>query len=692
MKKNTLLIVSSLGLTILLYFFWWNTPLLSYLDYKLYDFTDHATPSTHFPSSTVVVEIDDNSLKQLGQWPWPRIITAKLIEKIAEADPLAISLDMVFSENDRTSPATLKTFYHTLLGVDISINGLPQSLEDNDAVLSSIMTKSPMVLPLFSNTARQSGVCILPDTVTYNHLLQKNDLLPLNDLVCNQPRFQNHSRAIGHIHAAADGDGILRRLSLGMTHEDIWIPTLGVATIASVSPKIHFDTASPLVGGINLTMAHHHFYADRHAQALLHFYPFEHYEKISAVDILSGAVSPDRLKGKYIFIGSTALGLDRTYTMSDGSVRSGVYIHATLVENILNNDVSVQPTLYPPLNLIIGFFLSLLLLVQMLRKHYLSVLAIFTLIIVVSAVITYGAWQKHIYISIGYLLIPLGSYLFILALLMFIIDYRNKKRFIDELNLSTKQKQELQMALYESESEIEYQKAMIFQQSKLAAMGEMIDNIAHQWRQPLNLLGAIVQNSEFAFAKGRVDSAYLKKMSADSMEQILFMSQTIEDFRNFVKPDRKNSPFDIAQPLEESLRLVEKMFNANGITIGVEYGNAPLIVMGSPSEFKQVIINLLHNARDALLENRIQTPYIRLQLSSTKTDALITITDNGGGIPAEIIDQIFNPYFSTKHDKGGSGIGLYICDAIIRTKMGGSITASTTEDGTIFTIRLPLKH
>jgi signal transduction histidine kinase len=692
MEKNTLLIVSSLVLTALLYFFWWHTPLLSYLDYKLYDQITQTSHSTHTPSSTVVVEIDDNSLKQLGQWPWPRMVTAKLIESINRAHPSAIALDMVFSEPDRTSPATIETFYRTVLGTNITINGLPNALKDNDAILSSVIAQSPMILPVFSNTARQSEICILPSNVTYDTTLINNDLLPLNDLVCNLSRFQHQSHAIGHIHAAADGDGILRRVSLGMTHQDVWIPSLGVAAVASVMHGIHFDKVSPVYGGIKLKMAHNHFYTDQQAQALLYFYPFDQYEKVSAVDILNGTFNLNRLQGKYVFIGSTALGLDRTYTMSDGSVRSGVYIHATMVENIVNSDLGVQPTLYHTLNLLISFFLSLLLLTQMLRKRYLSVLSIFAFVLVISVAVSFGMWQKHIYLSIGYLLIPFTSYLFILSLVMFLIDYLNKKHFIDALNLSAQQKQELQIALSESENEIEYQKAMVFQQSKLAAMGEMIDNIAHQWRQPLNLLGAIVQNSEFAFAKGKVDSEYLRKMSADSMEQILFMSHTIEDFRNFVKPDRKNSPFDIAQPLEESLRLIEKMFNANGITIEVEYCDMPIIVMGSPSEFKQVIINLLHNARDALLENHIQKPYIHIHLTATESDALITITDNGGGIPAEIIDQIFNPYFSTKHDKGGSGIGLYICDAIIRTKMGGSITASTTADGTVFTVRLPLKH
>ncbi len=690
MKKNMLLITGSLILTILFYLFWWQNPLLAYLDYKLYDRFTHIMPSSHSPASTVVIEIDDKSLKALGQWPWPRIITAKLIDTIANSNPSAIVMDMVFSEEDRTSPIILQSFYHNVLGVKITIDGLPKSLQDNDAVLSDAIHRSPMVLPVFSNTDRQSSVCMLPSTVTYDNYLQNTKLYPLDNLVCSLPRFQKRSQGIGHIHAMADGDGILRRLPMVMQHEDVWIPTLGMAATASVNKGIQFKTASMFLGGMELNLSGKRFFVDHFSNALLTFYPFDRYEKISAVDILNGSVKHERLKGKYVFIGSTALGLDSMYTMSDGSVRSGVYVHATMVENILNEDLGVQPSLYRPLNIILSFVIGVLLLVQMIRKRYLSVVISYFTVSVLAGLISTIAWHYHLYLSIGYFLIPLSAYLFIFSLLMFFIDYRNKKRFIDELQRSTEQKQRLQSALRASESEIEYQKVMLFQQSKLAAMGEMIDNIAHQWRQPLNLLGVIIQHTQFAYSKGKVDENYIRKMNIDSMEQILFMSQTINDFRNFVKPDQQNILFDLNKSIEESIRLLSGMFKANTITITAEYSIIPLMVMGSPSEFKQVIVNLLHNARDALLENNQTNPVINIQLFANQTDAVITLSDNGGGIALAVIDKIFEPYFTTKEETKGSGIGLYISHAIIKTKMGGEITVLNVENGTSFTITLPL--
>jgi len=689
MKKNWLLILGSLIFTTLLYSFWWNNPLLAYLDYKFYDRLAHAFPTVHTPTSTVVVEIDDKSLKEFGQWPWPRIITAKLIDTIATAKPSAIVLDVVFSERDRTSPTTLQLFYSTVLNRNITIGGLPEALQDNDSILAGVIHRSPVVLPVFSNKDMQSSVCILPSKVTFSRELQNADLYTLDDLVCSLPRFQERSHGIGHIHVQADGDGILRRLPLAMQHHELWIPSLGVAAVASVTPGIHFGTASDFLGGIKFNIGGRHFFTDRQAEVLLNFYPFSQYERISAVDILSGAVNMDRLKGKYVLIGSTALGLDSTYIVSDGSVRSGVFVHATLIENILNGDLWTQASLYKILNFSVSFVIGLLLLLQMARKHYLGVIITYFVVSISAILSVYIAWQYHLCLSIGFLFIPLTSYIFILSLLMFFIDYQNKKRFINDLRRSSEQKKRLQTALSQSESEIEYQKAMLHQKSKLAAMGEMIDNIAHQWRQPLNLLGAIIQHAELAFLKGKADAQYVSKMSTDSMEQILFMSQTIDDFRNFVKPDQKNIPFDLNQSIEESLRLLSGMFDSNGIAVSIDYSDIPVVIKGSPSEFKQVVINLLQNSKDALVEQKQTNPMIKVELLADQMNAILKITDNGGGINPKIIERIFEPYFTTKDEGIGSGIGLYLSKAIIQ-KMSGKIDVFSIENETLFTITVPL--
>lgn len=688
--KSLFFAAGALVLTGLFYLFWWNTPLLRQLDYKIYDRLSADFPSSRTPDSTVVIEIDDKSLKAFGQWPWPRVITAELINRIADAAPSAIVLDIVFSEKDRSSPDTLQTFYRDFFDLNIRVDGVPEPLLNNDQILSDALTQSSVILPVFSDISMHPKECLLPPSRIQDQRVETAQLENIDAMVCSLPIYQQRSKGIGHIHAVADNDGTLRRLSMFMRHHDELIPTLGIAAVLSQNLSISTHSISSFKGDFEFNVGKNRFSADKRANALLNFYPFEQYERVSAYDLLSGNIDPKRLEKKFVFVGTTALGLDTWHTIGNGTTLPGVYLHATMVENLLNNDLMVQPSLYPFLNILLSFFIAVILLVLMARKRYLSILLFFTLLFAISLGATYIAWQENIYISIGYFQLPLISYLFVLAMLMFLIDYRVTKRFMDEIQRSMEQKRLLKSELDRSESEIEYQKAMLFQQSKLAAMGEMIDNIAHQWRQPLNTLGVIVQDTQYAFRSGKLNQHYLQSMTTDSMEQIEFMSQTIEDFRSFMKPDQKNTPFDLNESVEQSIQLLSGMLDAHHIVMRVEYFEKELEVYGSTGEFKQVIINLLNNARDALIEKNPHNPTIHIRIFGDDTYGAVTIQDNGGGIAPEVIERIFEPYFTTKEEGKGSGIGLYMSYAIIRTKMGGMIEVSNVENGTLFTVTLPL--
>lgn len=667
MKRYTLWIVSLIT-TGLFYFLWWNSSFLPQLDYQIFDRFNRVIPSQHIPEHTVVVEIDDKSLKAFGQWPWPRMITAELINRIAEGEPNSVALDVVFSEQDRSSPKILERFYRDFFDLNLSITGIPEALRDNDRILADAFGQVRVILPVFSDESGEVKECLFPSHHFVSTAIDRESLHNIDALVCALPLYQKHAYSIGHIHAGADSDGVLRRMNMYMRYRDEVIPTLGAAALAD----------DKLI------------YGDGESSKLMTFYPYEAYRKISAYDLLSGGIDPHMLKGKQVFIGTTALGLDTWHTLSSGTVLPGVYVHATVAENILNNDLKVQPDWYKSLNFLLSFICAVLMLWWMQRRETLKILFFSTVILVAALVATAIAWEKEVYISIGYFILPIMTFLFLLALVMFIVDYQSTKRFLQEIRRSGEQKQRLKNELDRSESEIEYQKAMLFQQSKLAAMGEMIDNIAHQWRQPLNNLAMIVQDLEFAYRSGRMDQTYLKQSGSDAMEQINFMSDTIDDFRNFIKPDQRSNPFDLNEAVAEALRLLEGMFISHNVRIDVEWCQKALIGWGSASEFKQVIINLLNNARDALIGNNISDPFIKIALFGDDTYGAVTIRDNGGGIDTNVLDRIFEPYFTTKSEGKGSGIGLYISYSIIRTKMGGTIEAANVEGGTLFTITIPL--
>ncbi len=228
---------------------------------------------------------------------------------------------------------------------------------------------------------------------------------------------------------------------------------------------------------------------------------------------------------------------------------------------------------------------------------------------------------------------------------------------------------------------------LLIQQTRLAAMGEMVHNIAHQWRQPLNALGLIFQNLNLDFNEGLLAKADMAKQSAKAMRLILGMSQTIDDFRNFFRPDIQASEFDIAQAVGEALAITEATLASHHIALDATL-QPGLSVTGYTNQFAQAVLNLIANAKDALIERGIRNGRISVRREEREGKALLSIEDNGGGIPDELLPKIFDPYFSTK--ELDSGIGLYMTKIIVERNLDGSLEASNSESGARFVIAIPL--
>jgi len=263
------------------------------------------------------------------------------------------------------------------------------------------------------------------------------------------------------------------------------------------------------------------------------------------------------------------------------------------------------------------------------------------------------------------------------------------------------QNQELQQAYravaVESEGRIaalerlREQERMLILQSRQAALGEMLSNIAHQWRQPLNVLGLIVQELPVMYDVGNFSSDYLQETVTKAMEVINYMSRTIDDFRNLVRPDKEKLPFRVSQVLERTRSLIKESFSALEIELEVTVTADPVVV-GYQNEFSQVLFNILFNARDALLERNVGRPKrVRVEVTTREEHAVVTISDNAGGIGAEILEKIFDPYFTTKGPDKGTGIGLYMAKSIVEKNMNGKVSARNLDDGAEFTIEVPLE-
>lgn len=258
-----------------------------------------------------------------------------------------------------------------------------------------------------------------------------------------------------------------------------------------------------------------------------------------------------------------------------------------------------------------------------------------------------------------------------------------------ELHEKTVQLEEMNRTLGDrvqnSVTELRAKDKMLIQQSRQAAMGEMIDNIAHQWKQPLNNLGLLIQSVKFDFADGVLTKEDMSIESGKCMDLITFMAQTIEDFRSFFREDKQKIDFEVAQSISRAARLVSASLEDRRIRIIIEHGD-DIQINGYPNEYAQVLLNLLGNARDVLVERRINAPVITVRVMHEDDQAIVTVSDNGGGIADDIIGNIFDPYFTTKERGMGTGIGLFMSKIIIEEHMGGSLTVSNKDDGAQFKI------
>jgi signal transduction histidine kinase len=224
---------------------------------------------------------------------------------------------------------------------------------------------------------------------------------------------------------------------------------------------------------------------------------------------------------------------------------------------------------------------------------------------------------------------------------------------------------------------------LLMHQGKLAALGEMLGNIAHQWRHPITRLSLLIQNLELAFEIGKLDNKRFYQFKENALAQINYMSDTIDDFTSFFRKDTKKVKFSLKEIIDDVLKLLEGRVRQYNINIYINV-RANREIVGLKSEFSQVVLNILNNAVDVLAERSIEKKEIYIEI-----DKNISIEDNGGGIDEKIINKIFEPYFTTKFQSQGTGIGLYMSKVIITQHFKGEIKVTNTKKGAKFVIVLP---
>jgi len=264
------------------------------------------------------------------------------------------------------------------------------------------------------------------------------------------------------------------------------------------------------------------------------------------------------------------------------------------------------------------------------------------------------------------------------------LELQEKSYELEELNrtLEIKVKHEVEASSKKDQ--------IMLQSARQAQMGEMISMIAHQWRQPLSSISTVTGNMLVFLELDNFEKNQFKELLNSINNHAQYLSRTINDFRNFFKPNKDKQSVQLESVLEQTINIIGKSLSYKNIKLQTDYQfETPLNTY--PNELTQVFLNIIKNGQDVLLENQIEYPVIEIAGRNEGESQIVEISDNAGGIPLEIMDKIFEPYFSTKGEKTGTGLGLYMSKLIIEKHCKGTLEVENTDNGALFTIRLPLE-
>ena len=251
--------------------------------------------------------------------------------------------------------------------------------------------------------------------------------------------------------------------------------------------------------------------------------------------------------------------------------------------------------------------------------------------------------------------------------------------------------QHLEIIIADEVKKNDKQTLMLLQQSRLAQMGQILNMVAHQWRQPLNTLQLLSELLVFKYHNNKIEKKDIDKFQRETRLQIKQMSNTINNFSNFFSPRKDKSRFLLNDTISYLDSIMRPIFDSHNIIL-ICNQTEDIYIYGYPNEFAQALLNIIYNAKDALVEKVVQNRKVSIEIKEEKDSITINICDNAGGIDSSVIQKIFEPYFSNKKEKNGTGLGLYMSKIIIEKHMNGLLSVYNSKDGACFNIKIDIKN
>ncbi|WP_458071896.1 CHASE2 domain-containing protein [Rhodanobacter sp. BL-MT-08] len=414
-----------------------NAPPVAGMDRFVLDRLLVHTASDAPASDTVVVDIDDVSLSALGQWPWPRYRVAQLLERIAAWHPSAIAMDIVFSEADRTSLADIRQTFKRDFGIDVTFNGVPAGLLDNDGYLGQVMASDDVVGAryfYFDHASRSDGP--LRPGVGFVGQLDRLSLDRAKGVLRSIDAIAAQTRTSGFVNSRPDDDGVLRRLPMLIEYNGVVQPSLALAaTMRSLG--VAAGRVDSGVDGVSIWIGSHRIPVDRRGNALLRFNgPSQRYASLSAVDVLGGRVAPADLRGKIVFVGSSAVGLHDVHPTAVDRDFSGLKIQSVMAQSILDDQSVRIPVWGGKAALLLGLLLALVVTALFVAGRSLAMLTLLVVLCVVALLAMVGVVfvRTGLFLPTGTPMMVLGALLVLSFVVRFAVNQRHAKRWRRQLD------------------------------------------------------------------------------------------------------------------------------------------------------------------------------------------------------------------------------------------------------------------
>jgi CHASE2 domain-containing sensor protein len=627
------------------------------LDDRLRDFLFVLRGPIPHSDKIVIVDIDEKSLAQYGRWPWSRERIAQLVDTLSAKEAGIIGMDMIFPEADNTSP------HHLAKAWGIKND----SLKNYDQILAESFKQNPVIggyLFLFEPSEETRSP--FSPSVIIEHRAEKHDYIPqAKSVLLNITLLQEAYYSSGFLNNISDQDGVIRSVPLLMRyHSQLYLSlSMEMLRIYFDANKIEIINNETGVEGVGLSKRF--IPTERFGNLYINFRgSMEHFTYVSAADVMNNTVDTKVLQNKLVLVGTSAIGLGDVHATPFDNAMAGVEVHANIIDNIIQGDFIAPPingVVYNMIIIVLTTALSVLLFSTLPRRTVFP--AILALFVGYYFLFSWLLFEKGIILSLLFALLAL--ILGTLSALM--IDYfdeaRKKERAQDEVKETT---------------------ATMLEQSKSAAMGEMVGMIAHQWRQPLSSMSAISSKVKLKGELGQLDS--VDKEMDEVVDLTRYLSDTIEDFRNFFKEDKSFDVTPLEVVVDRSIRFTSHLLKTKDVTVTKNLHE--LSARLNVNEITQVVINLIKNAVDAYEERGIQERTLHFEAEEHDGLIFLHVSDCAGGLDEKKLAKIFEKSFSTKGAEG-TGLGLYMSRKIIEQNHHGALHVSNRDGGLRFSIALP---